>query len=62
MRDAVVIIVVMGVFQSPVRMSLPRIRVQCRQAARGSFDPIGITHENHDRLTRLTPWAMLVLY
>src|SRR5258706_16198094 len=58
MRDAVV----MGVFQSPVRMSLRRVRAQCRQPAEGSFDPIGITHENHNRLTGLTPWAMLALY
>src|SRR5258706_9604886 len=58
MRDAVV----MGVFQSPVRMSLRRVRAQCRQPAEGSFDPIGITHENHNRLTGLTPWAMLALW
>jgi hypothetical protein len=38
------------------------VRAQCRQAAEGSFDPIGITHENHNRRTGLTPWTMLALY
>jgi hypothetical protein len=26
------------------------------------LDLIGITHENDDRQSRLTPWAMLALY
>jgi hypothetical protein len=38
MRDAVV----MGVFQLPVRMSLPRVKAQSRQAAEGSSIPLGL--------------------
>jgi len=39
-----------------------RARAQCGQDADGSFDPIGIAQEKHNRRSRLTLSAILALY
>jgi hypothetical protein len=54
--------IVMGVFQSPLRIINRRARAQCGQDAEGSFDPIGIAQEKYKRRSRLTLSAMLALY
>src|ERR1700722_12655693 len=53
--------VVMGFFRFRLKNHYGG-RGSMRAGCLGSFDPIGIAHEKHRLLTRLTPQAMLALY
>jgi hypothetical protein len=49
-------------FSVTVENILAANEAQCGRGAEGSFDPIGIAQEKHNRRSRLTLSAILALY